>query len=128
MRRYLLRKLGIYVITFVVAVTIDWSIPHLMPGNPVLTLMSRIQIKDPHVAQHVYDNYMRSFNLDLPLWKHFRRAASAPTLLPAYQLSRIAGSSSPSVYGMACRRIEVTGVGNCRMLVPRSPWKSETQK
>ena len=24
--------------------------------------------------------------------------------------------------------IDVTGVGNCRMLVPRSPWKSETQK
>ena len=23
------------------------------------------------VAQHVYDNYMRSFNLDLPLWKQY---------------------------------------------------------
>jgi peptide/nickel transport system permease protein len=71
MRRYLLRKLGIYVLTFVAAVTIDWSIPHLMPGNPVLTLMGRIQIQDPQVAQHVYDNYMRSFNLDLPLWKQY---------------------------------------------------------
>ena len=71
MRRYLLRKLGIYALTFVVAVTVDWSIPHMMPGNPVLTLMARIQIKDPTVAQHVYDNYMRSFNLDLPLWKQY---------------------------------------------------------
>jgi peptide/nickel transport system permease protein len=42
-----------------------------MPGNPVLTLMGRIQIQDPQVAQHVYDNYMRSFNLDLPLWKQY---------------------------------------------------------
>jgi peptide/nickel transport system permease protein len=69
--RYLLRKLFVYLLTFVVAVTIDWSIPHLMPGNPVLTLMGRIQIKDPVVAQHVYDNYMRSFNHDLTLWKQY---------------------------------------------------------
>jgi peptide/nickel transport system permease protein len=33
--------------------------------------MGRIQIQDPQVAQHVYDNYMRSFNLDLPLWKQY---------------------------------------------------------
>lgn len=71
MRRYLLRKLGIYAVTFVAAVTIDWSIPHLMPGNPVLTLMARIQIQNPQVAQHVYASYMRSFNLDLPLWKQY---------------------------------------------------------
>ncbi len=71
MRRYLLRKLAVYALTFVAAVTVDWSIPHLMPGNPVLTLMGRIQIKDPQVAQHVYASYMRSFNLDLPLWKQY---------------------------------------------------------
>jgi peptide/nickel transport system permease protein len=70
-RRYFLRKLWVYGLTFVVAVTVDWSIPHLMPGNPVLTLMGRIQIQDPKVAQHVYDTYMRSFNLDLPLWKQY---------------------------------------------------------
>lgn len=71
MLRYFLRKLLVYVVTFVVAVTIDWAIPHLMPGNPVLTLMSRIQIQDPKVAQQVYHHYMRAFNLDLPLWKQY---------------------------------------------------------
>ena len=50
MRRYFLRKLLIYALTFVVAVTIDWAIPHFMPGNPVLTLMGRMQIQDPKVA------------------------------------------------------------------------------
>jgi len=68
---YFLRKLLIYLLTFVIAVTIDWSIPHLMPGNPVLTVMSRIQIQDPKVAQQVYDHYMRAFNLNLPLWKQY---------------------------------------------------------
>ena len=57
-----------------------------------------------------------------------RRAASAPILLPTHQLSRIEGISSPSVYGTAWMMIEVTDDGYCRMLVPRSPWKSETQK
>jgi peptide/nickel transport system permease protein len=70
-RRYFLRKLGVYSLTFVVAVTVDWAIPHLMPGNPVLTLMGRIQVQDPKVAQQLYDHYMRAFNLDLPLWKQY---------------------------------------------------------
>jgi len=51
--RYFLRKLGVYLVTFVVAVTVDWAIPHLMPGNPVLTLVGRIQTQDPQVAQHL---------------------------------------------------------------------------
>jgi len=70
-RRYFLRKLIVYCLTFVLAVTIDWAIPHLMPGNPVLTLMGRIQIQDPQVAQQMYHHYMRAFNLDLPLWKQY---------------------------------------------------------
>jgi peptide/nickel transport system permease protein len=71
MRRYFLRKLVVYAITFVVAVSVDWAIPHLMPGNPILALMGRIQIQDPKVAQQVYHHYMRAFNLDLPLWKQY---------------------------------------------------------
>ena len=71
MGRYFLRKIAIYAVTFVVAVTVDWAIPHMMPGNPVLTLMGRIQIQDPQVAQQLYHHYMRAFNLDLPLWKQY---------------------------------------------------------
>lgn len=71
MRRYFLRKIFVYGVTFVVAVTVDWAIPHLMPGNPVLTLMGRIQIQDPQTAQSMYHHYMRAFNLDLPLWKQY---------------------------------------------------------
>ena len=71
MVRYFLRKLFIYGLTFVAAVTIDWAIPHLMPGNPVLTLMGRLQIRNEVVAQHIFDTYMRAFNLDLPLWKQY---------------------------------------------------------
>jgi len=69
--RYFMRKLFVYGLTFFVAVTVDWAIPHLMPGNPVLALMSRIQAQDPRVAQNLYQHYMRAFNLDLPLWKQY---------------------------------------------------------
>ena len=41
MRRYLARKLLIYLLTFFVAVTIDWAIPRLMPGDPVSGLIAR---------------------------------------------------------------------------------------
>jgi peptide/nickel transport system permease protein len=61
----------VYALTFVVAVTVDWAIPHLMPGNPVNTLMGRIQIQDPKVAHQVYTHYERAFNLNLPLWKQY---------------------------------------------------------
>ncbi|HXU94515.1 MAG TPA: ABC transporter permease, partial [Gallionella sp.] len=71
MLRYFSRKLLIYGLTFVVAVTVDWAIPHLMPGNPVLTLVNRLQVQDPRVANQVYHHYMRAFNLDLPLWKQY---------------------------------------------------------
>jgi peptide/nickel transport system permease protein len=69
--RYFVRKLFVYTLTFVVAVTVDWAIPHLMPGNPVLSLVARIQVQDPKVAQELYDHYMRAFNLDLPIWKQY---------------------------------------------------------
>ena len=44
MRQYFQRKLGIYILTFFVAVTIDWMIPRFMPGDPVQTMLSRASL------------------------------------------------------------------------------------
>jgi len=41
--RYLARKVLIYLVTFFVAVTIDWAIPRFMPGDPIERLLSRMQ-------------------------------------------------------------------------------------
>ena len=41
--RMLARKLPIYLITFVIAITIDFFIPRLMPGNPVEAVLARMQ-------------------------------------------------------------------------------------
>ena len=43
MLRYLARKAAIYLLTFFVAVTIDWAIPRFMPGDPVEGLLSRLK-------------------------------------------------------------------------------------
>jgi peptide/nickel transport system permease protein len=68
--RYLARKLVIYLITFWVAVTIDWAIPRLMPGDPVQRLLSRMQAQpDSQTALTGY--YTKAFGFDVPLWKQY---------------------------------------------------------
>ncbi len=71
MRRYLARKLITYGLTFIAAVTVDWIIPHLMPGDPILNLLNRFSIRDAGAAQALYKSFARSFNTDLPLWKQY---------------------------------------------------------
>jgi peptide/nickel transport system permease protein len=41
--RLISRRLGLYIVTAVVAITVNFFIPHLMPGNPVLSLIGRMQ-------------------------------------------------------------------------------------
>jgi peptide/nickel transport system permease protein len=68
--RYLARKFAIYLLTFFVAVTIDWAIPRLMPGDPVSGLIARLQA-DPTAAQEMHGYFTESFGLDDPLWKQY---------------------------------------------------------
>ena len=70
MKRYLARKLAIYLLTFFVAVTIDWAIPRLMPGDPVSGLIARLNA-DPTAAQEMHGYFTESFGLDQPLWKQY---------------------------------------------------------
>jgi len=37
------RRIGLYVVTAFVAITVNFFIPHLMPGNPVLTLIGKMR-------------------------------------------------------------------------------------
>jgi len=41
--RMILRKLAFYVVTAIAAVTVDFFIPHAMPGNPVESVLARMQ-------------------------------------------------------------------------------------
>jgi peptide/nickel transport system permease protein len=69
-RRYFARKLAIYGLTFFVAVTIDWMIPRLMPGDPVAAMLSRAQLR-PEALGAMTEYYNRLFGLDVPIWRQY---------------------------------------------------------
>jgi peptide/nickel transport system permease protein len=69
-RRYLIRKLITYVLAFFVGVTIDWGIPHLMPGDPIQNLLSRFSL-DPASYAALYKDFAQSFGLNVPLWQQY---------------------------------------------------------
>ena len=70
MIRYLARKLLIYLVTFFVAVTIDWAIPRFMPGNPIDQLLARMHAQ-PASQQALTSYYSKAFGFDVPIWKQY---------------------------------------------------------
>ena len=76
MRRYFRRKILIYILTFFLAVTIDWLIPRFMPGDPVQTMLSRGLLHAEGV-EVMYGYYTRAFGLDVPIWQQYLNFWSA---------------------------------------------------
>ncbi len=70
MRRYFTRKVITYVLTFFVGVTIDWGIPHLMPGDPVQLYLSKFQLQ-PSGYGALYKTMAQAFGTNLPLWDQY---------------------------------------------------------
>lgn len=71
MKRYFGRKLLIYLLTFFVAVTIDWMIPRFMPGNPITVLLARAGNTYAEAARMMQTYYTQAFGLDLPAWQQY---------------------------------------------------------
>jgi peptide/nickel transport system permease protein len=70
MRRYFTRKVLTYMLAFFVGVTIDWGIPHLMPGNPVQLYLSNFNLKPAGYAA-LYKTMSQAFGTNLPLWDQY---------------------------------------------------------
>jgi peptide/nickel transport system permease protein len=70
MRRYFGRKLLIYAVTFLVAVTVDWMIPRFMPGDPIQTMLARASLR-PEASQALHTYYTNVFGLDQPVWRQY---------------------------------------------------------
>jgi peptide/nickel transport system permease protein len=68
--RYLARRVVIYAVTFFVAVTIDWAIPRLMPGDPIDRLLTRMQAQ-PAASEALSGYYTEAFGFDVPVWKQY---------------------------------------------------------
>ncbi len=78
MRKYLTRKIIIYLITFFIAASLDWAIPRLMPGNPVSLIVSRFaQASSGSASQasvltkQMFDYFMQAFQLNIPWWQQY---------------------------------------------------------
>ncbi len=71
MTRYLGRKLLIYILTFFLAVSIDWLIPRLMPGDPINVMISRLGPRNPEEVKLLREYYLRLFALDVPMWQQY---------------------------------------------------------
>ncbi|MFW5981718.1 MAG: ABC transporter permease [Halanaerobiaceae bacterium] len=66
MGKYLFKKIIIYLITFFVAVTINFWLPRLMPGDPISQLLSRFSAMDG--GREIIERQLRLlFDLDRPL-------------------------------------------------------------
>lgn len=76
MRRYFARKLVIYIVTFYVAVTLDWMIPRFMPGNPVDGMLARMSLQ-PEAANTMMGYFLGAFGLDKPIWEQYLNFWSA---------------------------------------------------
>ena len=73
LRRYLANKTVWYLGALLVAVVLNFLLPRVIPGNPVDVIVSRMgQGGQSSEAQaRVYEQFMREFGLDQPLWSQF---------------------------------------------------------
>ena len=72
--RYLGRRGLWYLGVLIVALVLNFLLPRLIPGNPVdaiIAQMSRGGGTSGEQARQVYENYMREFGLDQPLFSQF---------------------------------------------------------
>jgi peptide/nickel transport system permease protein len=68
-RRYFARKVITYSLTFIAAVTVDWAIPRMIPGNPIDDLMARIGTRCSTAAcnNEIRNYFYNVFGLHKPL-------------------------------------------------------------
>lgn len=71
--RYFLKKIGWYLITFVIAIFLNFMLPRLVPGNPVAAIASKAVagVTDRTAIQQVYEQYNEMFGLDKSMPEQF---------------------------------------------------------
>ncbi len=68
---HLLRRTGFYLIALWTAVTFNFIIPRLMPGDPALAYLARIQSKTTNPAQLAALRKLFGVDPSVPLWKQY---------------------------------------------------------
>ncbi len=71
MRRYLTRKIFTYVVAFFIGVTVDWALPHFMPGDPIQGMLSKYNVANNAGYQALYSQFQASYGLNVSLWQQY---------------------------------------------------------
>jgi len=71
--RYFGGKLGWFFVTLVAAFILNFTLPRLMPGDPVAAIMSRVAqgMSDASGVQAIYEQYTELFGTNLPMHEQF---------------------------------------------------------
>ncbi len=70
--RYFLQRFGFYFIAFFAAITINFFLPRMMPGNPVQLLIASLYSNGGTVSEDTIKAFERMFGfVDQPLWKSY---------------------------------------------------------
>ena len=71
MRRYLTRKIITYVVAFFIGVTVDWALPHFMPGDPIQGMLAKYNVANNAGYQALYAQFQSSYGLNVSLWQQY---------------------------------------------------------
>lgn len=69
--RYFLRRVSFYLVALWAAVTVNFILPRLMPGDPALAYLARVQAKHP--SPQLYQALLKEFGVNPgePLWRQY---------------------------------------------------------
>ena len=72
-RKYFRKKIIWFLITFVVAVALNFFLPRLMPSDPVAAITGKLAggTTDATAVQKIYEQYSEQFGTNKPLWQQF---------------------------------------------------------
>ena len=71
MRRYLTRKIITYVVAFFIGVTVDWALPHFMPGDPIQGMLAKYNVSNTAGYQALYHEFQANYGLNVSLWQQY---------------------------------------------------------
>jgi peptide/nickel transport system permease protein len=72
-RKYFLNKLGWFLVTFVCGFILNFTLPRLMPGDPVAAIVARLAqgMSDATGVQAIYEQYTELFGTNRPMLEQF---------------------------------------------------------
>lgn len=71
--RYILQKLAWYLIALYVALSMNFLLPRLIPGNPVAVIVNQLAVGgvQSEALERLYKTYLKEFGLDKPLYRQY---------------------------------------------------------